>query len=289
MGIVDRLEVVDVEEDDSQRLAFPRLQGGLQPLGKACAVEKAGHRVVPGEVLHALLGFARLARLQQERDRGQAEDQGHENRETDRERGKGRLEQRRCAGLVDIDLHHAAHLARLVDDGHVSFDIERRTVFLACTVIQRDVRHAAGKHSGRLGAMLPLGRFLRCIGGFVGDQRHVAVAVEQLEAEDVADFLGGFQDFELGLIRPAGGDQFVQSRHRFDKVGGPAPCLVLGVHLDSLVHRHVDAEEYRGPEQHHRQDRRDRGSRYGRHRAHETSRPPKAKKRQTAAECRRLM
>ena len=109
-----------------------------------------------GKELHALLGFARLLAAQQERQRRQPEGEGRDHRQADGKERKYAAEPLRRAGLVEIDLDHRLDFAPLPEHRHISFDIERRTVRFARSVVERDVALPARQDPRRLLAVLAL-------------------------------------------------------------------------------------------------------------------------------------
>ena len=54
-GVIDGLEVVEIDEDQGQGLLGSLLQGLLEPLLQQAAVGQAGEGVIEGEAAHHLL------------------------------------------------------------------------------------------------------------------------------------------------------------------------------------------------------------------------------------------
>ena len=92
--------------------------------------------------------------------------------------------------------------------------------------------------------------------GLIRDQHHVAFAIEKLEAEHVAQRLGGGDHRMLLLVQHTGFQQAIHARHGIDKEMGPATRLLFGVDSNGTIHSQIHTK-INAAAQHNHAERRD--------------------------------
>jgi len=204
-----------------------------QRLGEAGAVERAAQDVVLGEVVHALLGTPPVAQVPDGMPAGEGGERQHQPGHGQRDAAVFGVDAGLGARLVDVDLDHAGHPTAVLHR-HVGLAVPGRATGLAGAALQLDEVAAAEHDALHVLVVLVVGD-RRATGGrvrpveIVGDEHLAAVAVEELEAEDLADGAQAPELLERLAGRALSGEQRIEARHGGRHHVGVAQGRGLGV------------------------------------------------------------